>query len=356
MTAPAQLTCSYASLVNDIGFECFGLIPTATDLITEAKATGNQPSQILRAIRKGLQFVYGAHRWSFLRPKLSINTYAVYSTGTITVNSSGNVTLDAGIEPSDLGFPAYSYTGGGTLIITTPVGTTFFGGYWPVASRPTSTSLTLSGYDASGGPTITTAVSYSLVFNRYPIPTGYDSFDGEISYAMSWGSGKTPIQRVDPLEIRRNLQDDSNPGKPTMYAIFTNAFDPTVGSDRYFSFYPVPDIAYQLEVVGTWMPAMLDSSNLYPLGGTLLSGVITEACLAAAERDIKNIDEGHPDAVHCRAVVPLLQMAIKRDKEYSAPDTLGFDHGPSFQGEARGRNRQAGSVEWTSGGYVGFIP
>ena len=358
MTAPAKLTCSYQSLVNDVGFDCFGLIPTnpASDLITEnTQVSAGQIAQITRAIRKGLQYVYGAYRWSFLRPKLSINTYAAYSTGTITVDSSnGHVTLDVGVQPADGGFPSYSVTGGGMLVINTPVGTTFSGGSWPVTTRSSSTALILSSYTVSGAPTITTAVPYNLVFNRYPVPTGYDSFDGEISFAPGWDRRRTPIRRGDPLEIRRKLQENSIPRRPEMYALFTDTFDPTVGSTRYFSFWPVPDQAYQMEVIGTWMPAMLDSSNLYPLGGTVLSAVITEACLAAAERDIMNRDESHPEAVHCRAVHPLLQAAIQRDRDYSAPDTLGVDRGPNVS--SGGRCRQTGSVEWKGGGYVGFIP
>jgi hypothetical protein len=355
MADPTSLNCTYQSLVNDIGFDCFGLVATTTDVITESKTSTTQTAQIHRAIRKGLQFVYGAYRWSFLRPKLSINTNATYSTGTITISSVGSVELDGGVVPDDGGFPTYSVTDGGMLYVQTAVPPTFYGGSWLVGTRTSSTVLVLTDYAASGAPEFATAIPYSLVFNRYPFPTGYDSFDGEISFTPGWGQQSTSIRRVDPVELRRRLQIDTTAGKPEMYALFTETFSPTVGSSRYFSFYPIPDQAYQLEAIGTWMPAMLDADNLYPLGGTLLSAVITEACLAAAERDIKNIDEGHPDAVHCRAMVPALQMAIQRDREYGAPDSLGVDRG-GRQFDDRTQRRNTSSTYWYGGGFVGYVP
>jgi len=72
--APATLVCNYVSLVNDVGFHLYGLRPTSSDVIADAVASASQASDILRCIAKGLQFVYSAHRWSFLRPLVPITT------------------------------------------------------------------------------------------------------------------------------------------------------------------------------------------------------------------------------------------------------------------------------------------
>jgi hypothetical protein len=354
MTAPAQLTCSYATLVNDVAFAAFGLLPTSTDVITDGVATGNQPAQITRCIRKGLQWVYGSYRWSFLRPKIAFSTYPAYTTDTITVDADGNVTLNGGVTPADGGFPSYVASAGGLMIIQTAVPPTFYSGSWLVAASPapTGTTLKLTGYT---GPVFATGIPYTLAFNVYPMPTGYDSFEGEITFPPAWNQRRRPIRRVDQIDIRRRLQNDAVPRKPEMYALFTEGFDPTAGSTRYFSFWPIPDQEYPLEVTGTWQPAMLDASNKYPLGGTVLASVITEACLAAAERDIDNIDGNDPRAVHSRQAMIELQAAVQRDKEYAAPDTLGVDKGHPRVTEGVVHRRQTESTYWYNGGYTGWM-
>jgi hypothetical protein len=353
MTAPAQLTCSYTTLVNDVGFDAFGKSPTSTDVITDQVVSAVQASQILRAIRKGLQSVYGAYRWSFLRPKLSINTYGAYSTGTITVDSSGNVTLNGGVAPADGGFPAYAASGGGLMVIQTAQPPTFYGGSWTVQTQTSATALVLASY---AGPAFTAGIPYSLCFNVYPMPTGYDSFEGEVTFPPGPNIRRRPIQRVDPIEIRRRLQHDAQPRRPEMYALSMQIFDPTAGSARCFSFWPVPSHQHTLEVTGTWSAAGVDSTNIYPLGGTVLAAVITEACLAAAERDIKGMDASHPDAVHSRAVGPMLQAAIQRDREYGSADTLGVDHGHRGIAGADWNWRQLGPIWYDAGGYTGYLP
>ena len=60
------LTCSYASLVNQIGLLVFGKLPAAgSDIISDGTATGNEPALILSAIQRGLQSVYlCGHPWN----------------------------------------------------------------------------------------------------------------------------------------------------------------------------------------------------------------------------------------------------------------------------------------------------
>jgi hypothetical protein len=97
---------------------------------------------------------------------------------------------------------------------------------------------------------------------------------------------------------------------------------------------------------------MIDETNQYPLGGEVLAPSIIESCLAAAERDIEGRDAAHPDAVHSRALVPLLAMAIQIDKDRSSPDTLGIDRGE----EEHHRQEHSGGIYWAGGGgIVGFI-
>lgn len=336
--ALTTLACNYASLVNDVGLGAFGLRPTTTDVITESVASSAQTSDILRAIAKGLAFVYNAYRWSFLRPLVSITTYPPYSTGTITVDVSGNVTGVLTV------FPAYSASAGGWLNIPSV-------GAFAVATYTSGTALVLTGYSAAA---VTTASPFTLSFDRYPLPAGVDSLEGRLTYPQGSYGPREHLSKVSEVDIRQLLARNNLPGRPRMYAETTSTFDPTTGSSRFVTLYPVPDGQYLLTAVGTLRPLMIDATNKYPLGVEVLAAVLTESCLAAAERDIEQKDAGHPDAVHNRALGPLLAMAIQTDKERSAPDTLGVDHGHGGdEYDLRPRNTR---IHWDAGGgFTGYL-
>jgi len=342
MTAPTQLTCEYETLFNEIAVDQFGIRPISP--ATLAVVSANQSSDILRCISAGLKFVYSAHPWSFLRSRVTITTYPAYTTGTITVDAAGTVT---GV---DTVFPAYAATAGGWLDIPCV-------GSYAVATRTGDTELTLTGFPAAS--VFTTASTYTLSFDTYPITSAsvatVDTLEGPMTFQQgSVGFPADILEKVYEVKIRQLLARNANPGRPLMYAETTTAFDPTVGSTRSVVFYPVPDAEYVLTAIGVLRPSMIDSSNKYPLGIEVLAPCLIESCLAAAERLIEKKDAGHPDAVHNRALIPLLQMAIKQDKENTSPDTLGVDHGQGDDGEHRFRPRGS-SYYWDAGGYTGYF-
>ena len=336
---PPLLDCSYASLVNDVGYHLFGLRPTNIDVITDGVASANQAADILRSINKGLQFVYSAYRWSFLRPLITITTHPAYNTGTITVDALGNVTGLLTV------FPSYSASAGGRLSIPSV-------GSFAVGSYGNGTSLVLTAYT---GGAIVASTTYSLTFDSYSMPTGFDSFEGNLTYPQGATSPREACDKTSEVEIRRLLTWNDVPDKPRLYATTMNAFDPTTGSSRYVTLYPIPDLEYVLTAIGTIRPTMIDAVNKYPLGAEVLAPCITESCLAAAEREIEQKDAGHPDAVHNRALMPLLAMAIRRDKEYAAPETLGVDHGEEGRSQDCPR-RRFGTIYWDGGGgFTGYL-
>jgi len=335
---PVAMTCSYGSLVNEVGFHLYGLRPSSSDLITDGVANTNQTTDILRAIAKGLQYVYSAHRWSFLRPLVSISTYPVCNTGTITVDVSGNVT------GTDTSFPVYSLTAGGWLTIPSV-------GSFAVETYTSGTELSLAGYT---GDAITSDTAFRLVFNTYSLPSEVDSLEGRLTYPQGINSPPESLERVAEIEIRRLLAYNNVPSRPQRYAEATGSFDPTVGSRRYVTFWPIPDAEYTLTATGTLRAEMIDSDSPYPLGTELLAPSIVESCLAAAERDIQGMDANHPDAVHNRALVPLLAVAIQRDGEYGSPDTLGVDYGG--EGEEPRHCHRTDQIYWNAGGdYTGYL-
>lgn len=338
LASPLAMSCEYASLVNDIARHCYGIRPTASDVITDSVASADQATDILRAIAKGLQFVYSAHRWTFLRPRVPISTYAPYTTGTITVDANGNVT------GTDTVFPSYSASAYGKMTIPS-VGT------YAIETYTSGTELVLADYD---GGAITTSTTYTIGFNTYPLPSGIETLEGQLTYPEGSYYPSEPLKLVAESDIRRLLSSSNTPGVPTQYALVTETFDATVGSGRYVVFWPVPDDAHVLTAIGIAELSMLTATNKYPLGGTLLGPCITEACLAAAERDIQGMDEHHPNAVHHRALLPLLAMAIQKDKEQGTPETLGVAQGSERSSVPVGAGRNHIYFD-NVGGYTGWL-
>lgn len=345
-SAPYSLTYGYANLVNAVGLAFFGLRPTVTDVISDGIASAAQASDILKAIQDGLLFVYNSHRWSFLRPVVSFSTLPAYGTGTIKVDVSGNVTLTGGT------FPSYAASSFGQVQISASVPPTFYGGTWSVASYNSPTSLTLANYT---GPALTTGVAYNLIFNHYAIATGCDTYEEELTELSSGWNHRRTLAKVDELEVRRRLQHDPTPRRPECYAVSTIQFDPTAGSARYVTFWPPPDIVRTFQVKAILRPTMLDSVNNQPIGIEILAPVFMESCLAAGERNIDQQDGTHSDAVHNRALQPLLALAIQRDKENAAPDTLGVDDGDGRYEHHGHRPYRQSSIWWNNGGYVGWL-
>ena len=331
---PANLGCDYAGLVNDMGFHLYGLRPTSADVITDVVASANQATDILRCIGKGLQFVYNAYRWSFLRSLVSITTHPAYSTGTITVSALGAVT---GIGTT---FPTYSASAGGWLTIPSV-------GSFAVASYVSGVALTLTGYDAAA---VTVASTFSLGFNTYPLPANVETLEGRLTYPENAYQSRVHLDRVLEVEIRRLLARSNTPSRPRMYAETMNTFDPTAGSSRYVTLYPVPDLEYTFTAAGVAKQLTLDRVNKYPLGSDILGPCILESCLAVAERDF----DGEPNGVHRQALEPLLAMAIQRDKDESSPDTLGVDYGPDECDHSEPHPRNS-SINWNAGGFAGWF-
>jgi hypothetical protein len=352
MTAPAALTYGYSQFVNAIALNAFGLSPTSVDVITDGVLAPTDPrvADILRAIQDGLLFVYNAHRWSFLRPVVLIQTLPPYNTGTITVTSGGVVTLTGGT------FPVYSASANGQLWIGTPSPPVFYSGIWQIGTYGGPTSLTLTSYN---GPQFTMGIPYLIVFNQYPTPTGFDTFEEELSEPGHGVWHRHTLQKVDEIEIRREMQHfNGQTHRPRMYSISTKLFDPTAGSARYVNFWPVPGMVHNFYGKAILRPTMLDVTNSQPIGIEILAPVFMESILAAAERNIDQQDASHPDAVHNRTLGPLLAMAIQRDRENAAADFLGVDHGRDGY-EWHRRPYRDTSIYWqnsvAAGGYTGWL-
>ena len=296
--ATTTMLASYFTLLDRVGHFLFGL---------RGGFTGDQLSDIEECIKDGLRDVYAANTWSFFRPVEEIITTAPYSTGTITV-VNGVVTLAGGTFPS--------WAAVGVLKVST--------NYYDVDTRDGDTQVTLEDttIDVDAG------TSYELGRPEYDMPSGFEDVVGnELAYEPGQSDFYPPVKRRHDDQLRAWRQDDPYHNRPLYFSIRTVAFVATTGSQRRLAMYPTPDAAYVLKARMKLRATMIDETNIYPVGGDMLSQVITEACLAAAER---NFDE--QDGRHGQRFQELLLLAIAANRELTSPMHLGPD-APKTDGE-----------------------
>lgn len=263
--------------------------------------TSDQENDIGDCLNDGLRRVYAAHNWSFLRPIADVTTTAPYATGTITV-AAGVVTLVGGTFPS--------WAASGVLSVSNR--------YYSVASRGSDTQITLDDTTVS----VSSAASYQLARPEIALDATFDSVanDSDLNYYPSADSWYPPVKWRHDSTIRQ--LEGSNPefDRPVFYSVRTVTFDPTVGSRKVLAMYPAPDKAYTLRVPMILRPVLLDDTNVYAIGGEVLSQVMLEACLAAAEHNFEERDH-----VHEKRFLELISLAIREDQERSSPTSLGPD-------------------------------
>ena len=289
-TATGAMFASYSSLLERVGHYLFGI---------RSGFSTDQTSDIEECIKDGLHDVYTAHTWSFFRPVKTITTTAPYDTGTITI-ASGVVTLTTGTFPS--------WAAVGVLKIDNE--------YYDVDTRDGDSQITLEDTSVTEADDS----SYELGRPEYDLPSTFEAIEGDLTYEPGQSDFYPEVTQKHDGEIRRLCQDDPYHDRPLYYGIRTVEFDPTVGSRRRLALYPTPDAAYVLKARMKLRSTMIDETNQYPVGVETLSQVITEACLAAAER---NYDEQQSN--HTKRFMELLPLAIRADMDMTSPRTLGSD-------------------------------
>lgn len=283
---------TFAILQERVGHYLFGV---------RTGFSSDQQADIADCMNDGLRRVYGAHDWSFLRPLADVSTTAPYVTGTITI-AAGVVTLTGGT------FPAWAASG--LLQVNNR--------YYSVASRGSDTQITLD----STSVTVAAAASYKLARPEIPLDATFDAVanDSDLNYYPSPDCWYPPVKWRHDSTIRQLEGNNPEIERPVFYSVRTVTFDPTVGSRKVLALYPTPDQVYTLRVPMILRPVLLDATNLYAIGGEVLSQVMLEACLAAAEHNFEERDH-----VHEKRFTELIGIAIRDDQDRSSPTSLGPD-------------------------------
>jgi hypothetical protein len=144
--------------------------------------------------------------------------------------------------------------------------------------------------------------------------------DSDLAYYPGPDQWYPSVSNRHDSTIRKLEADNPEFSRPCYYSVRTSRFDPAVGSRKTLAFYPAPDAAYTMRVPMILRPVELNESSLFPVGGEMLSQVILEACLAAAEHNYEEREH-----VHEKRFLEMIALAIRNDMERSSPTSLGPD-------------------------------
>lgn len=285
-------TVGYSMASERVGHYLFG---------QRSAFSADQQADINDCVHDGLRRVYAAYNWSFLRPVADVSTTAPYATGTIAI-AAGVVTLTGGTFPT--------WAADGVLKVNDR--------YYSVASRGSGTQITLD----STSVTVTAGASYQLARPEIPLADAFDSVanDSDLNYYPSPDTWYPPVQLRHDSTIRQLEGNNPEFDRPAFYSVRTTTFDASIGSRKVLVLYPTPDQVYTLRVPMILRPVLMDATHLYAIGGEMLSQVILEAALAAAETNFEEREH-----VHQRRYMELIELAIRDDQERSSPTSLGRD-------------------------------
>ena len=140
------------------------------------------------------------------------------------------------------------------------------------------------------------------------LPDVFGRMIGEFHYALD--IHRPPVIEVPLGSILDMRSSFDKTGYPDYFAFRYKSSDGSSGQRNEVLFYPAPDVAYVLSYEYEAYGYILSDTYPYPLGGSQLSELFKESCLAVAELEV--LDEGNGN--HAKQYQLLLVDAILRDK------------------------------------------
>ena len=242
-----------------------------------------------------------AHVWSFMQMNLTVDLNAAYGTGTIKMTSGGVVTLTGGTWPS--------WAASGDLVVN--------GDHFGVATRNSSTQLTL---DDTSVTAITVDTHYTLEQAEYPLADLFGGLLSDLYYTGENSQPSRPLRHVEYAEILELRQGNVVTARPDRYAMFPATITGSSGTRQSLAVWPTPNTSYTLTAPYIIQPWLLTSSLPYPMGGQPHSETLREACLAAAESEIKG-EKG----LHYANFQERLRASVAFDRRVASPAYLGYN-------------------------------
>jgi hypothetical protein len=160
-------------------------------------------------------------------------------------------------------------------------------------------------------PTATLATVAST--GTYSLPDDCGRVLGDFIY--SEGTYYPTVPLVSEGRLLELLQTESNGTQPCFAAVrsITEARSETAGTRLEVAFWPIPSAVYTLTYRYEAYSGKLTAALPYPLGGMRYAELITESCLAVAERRA-NDEKG----IHWDEFVRLLKSGVAMDRRQGA--------------------------------------
>ena len=315
--AESSLSVSWIELQQEVGWfldagrTIGSFLPAQLTAVTNCVQSGVRKVYYPPAIDKTTV----GYEWSWLRPTTTIEFYASYSTGTITV-VSGVVTLTVAGT-----FPSWAADG----VISAG------GGNYTVNTRDGDNQVTLDDTSVN----IDAGTAYGLSQEDYTLPDNFGRIMGQIHWPTD--EYRTPLEQVAVGKMLAMRGHSQRTGPPRRFAIRYKPSDGSGGQRQELMIYPRSDISKTMNYQFEAYSGKLTDANPYPLGGMQLAELYTESCLAVAELRM-NDEQG----LHTQEFQRLLIDAVARDRKRSARVYGNFGHVEERGIGVMGRNFRRG--------------
>ena len=127
-----------------------------------------------------------------------------------------------------------------------------------------------------GGSITTSNTDYD-----YDLPADFGTIIDDVTYDVDGGQKR--LKLISEHAMRAKQATDDATGSPTYITIRPKAIDLTAVQGWEAVLYPTPDATLTIKYRYHAVPAVLTTSNLYPLGTNVHAETIKASCLACAE-------------------------------------------------------------------------
>lgn len=143
---------------------------------------------------------------------------------------------------------------------------------------------------------------------EYNLPDDYRAI--KVPFHFSQGDGYPPLENDTEDNIMQARTEVETTSYPQIYAERTGSYSPEHGTVYQVIFWPTPDSDYTLYYTYKFMPEAMSNDSDVPVGGSEMTELIKEMCLAEAE---SFFDDDNPNKIHEQKAMNMLDIAIRND-------------------------------------------
>jgi hypothetical protein len=300
----------------------------------------NARGDVLEAVNRGLRQFYApppmpgessSHEWTFLRGNGTIDTEAVYTTGTIT--SSGTTVTGQDTSATDTTEPTFT-----SAMVGRPIRANN-----EIREIASFTNSDVIEIDRAFGSDITISGGIGAAYEIWALvsdlPSDFGGLRGSVTFYD--GDGYVPLRLTNESNMRiLRSRSDTRKGVPEYAALINKTITSDTTSKQAYQLmvWPVPDAVYSLrfnysvmtdsvmeDAVGNIAEtdgAPAPRTGNVPVGGMLHGDTIIASCLTVAEQLIDEFN--NPGKMQAR-YMERLAASISLDRRSNMPDYFGYN-------------------------------